>query len=200
MKSKDQEIISLETEDLWEKIYTVNPLVIIGSTDPDGEANFAPKHMAFSLGWDAYFGFVCTPRHSTYQNIRDKESFTVTYPKPDQVVISSITASQRQTDDTKPELQLLDRFPATHVEDHFLSIGYLYLECRLERIEDGFGKNSLILGRIIAAHADIEYLRDEDKDDNDLIFHRPLLAYLYPGRFSVIRETHGFPFPEHFSK
>lgn len=200
MEAQDQDIISLEKEELWEKIFTVNPLVVVGTTDKDRKANFAPKHMAFALGWEAYFGFVCTPIHSTYQNIKERETFTVTYPKPDQVVISSITASPRQADDTKPELEMLDRFPATQIDDHFLSNGYLYLECRLEKLIDGFGMNSLILGKIIAAHADAQYLRDEGKDDNDLIYRHPLLSYLYPGRFAVIKESNAFPFPEHFSK
>ena len=35
-----------------------------------------------------------------------------------------------------------------------------------------------------------------DVDDQDLIFHRPLLTYLHPGRFSRIRRSLSFPFYE----
>ncbi|MFN1834174.1 flavin reductase [Balneola sp. MJW-20] len=200
MNPEKNQLMSLDTEDLWNRIYTVNPLVIIGSTEADGTPNFAPKHMAFALGWDGYFGFVCTPDHSTYQNIRDNKSFSVSYPKPEQIVLSSLTSSPRQMDDTKPELRVMEQFTADNIPETFLAEGYLFLECLLDRFIDGFGRNSLILGKIIKASADEEYLRSASKDDNDLIYQHPLLCYLYPDRFAVIKKSNGFPFPKGFRK
>lgn len=200
MENKDRELKSLELETLWEQVFTVNPLVIIGSMEDDETPNFAPKHMAFPLGWDHYFGFVCTPRHSTYQNIKREEVFTVTYPKTDQVILTSLTAYRRRKDDTKPELETMPRFQASEIDAYFLEGGYLFLECRLNKIVDGFGENSLILGEVVRAHADKKFVRRPSRDDNELIYHHPLLAYLYPGRFSIIRDTKAFPFPKKFKK
>ncbi|MDX1636514.1 MAG: flavin reductase [Balneolaceae bacterium] len=200
MDKKQQNISTLDLDTLWEQVYTVNPLVIIGSLDEDDIPNFAPKHMAFPLGWKNYFGFVCTPRHSTYQNIKLTGEFTVTYPKPDQVIFASLTATRRREDDTKPELESIPRFPADGVDPFFLEEGYLYLECKLERFVDGFGVNSLILGEITAAHADDDFIRKPSRDDNEMIYNHPLMSYLYPDRFSVIRETQSFPFPKKFKK
>jgi hypothetical protein len=37
---------------LWDQFFAVFPLVIIGSKEPDGTFDLAPKHMAIPLGWE----------------------------------------------------------------------------------------------------------------------------------------------------
>ena len=185
---------------IWERFFTVNPLVIVGSKEEDGRYDLAPKHMAFPMGWKNYFGFVCTPRHGTYQNIKRTGEFSVSYPKPTQVVVTSLTATPRCDDDTKPGLDILPQVPAEKIDSVFVEDSYLQLECKLEKIVDGFGENSLITGQVVNALVDEHSLRNEDKDDNDLIFHEPLLAYLAPGRYAVIKQSHSFPFPKDFKK
>ncbi|PWN06419.1 flavin reductase family protein [Rhodohalobacter mucosus] len=185
---------------IWERFFTVNPLVIVGSKEEDGRYDLAPKHMAFPMGWKNYFGFVCTPRHGTYQNIKRTGEFSVSYPKPSQVVITSLTATPRCDDDTKPGLAVLPQVPAETIDSVFVEDSYLQLECTLGKIIDGFGENSLITGRVVRAYVDEDSLRSEGKDDNDLIFNEPLLAYLAPGRYSVIKQSQSFPFPKDFKK
>ena len=181
-------------EGLWEQFYTVAPLVLIGTVDADGRTDLAPKHMAFPLGWENYFGFVCTPSHSTMRNAQRTGSFTVSYPRPADIVETSLTAAPR-CEDTKPIMDIVDTFPAQKVEGVFIEKGYLYFECELVSIAEGFGRNCLVAGRIVAAYARPEALRRSDRDDADVLLRAPLLAYLYPGRFAVIGESQAFPFP-----
>jgi flavin reductase (DIM6/NTAB) family NADH-FMN oxidoreductase RutF len=188
------------SEPIWDQFFLVHPLVIIGTRQSGGEYDLAPKHMAMPMGWMNYFGFVCTPRHRTYLNIRQEKVFTVSYPRPSQVLETSLTASPRCEDDSKPLLDSLPTFPARGVDALFLADSYLYLECRLYRIFDGFGENSLVTGEVTAAYAGREALRSPDRDDGDLIYESPLLAYLSPRRFSHIRDTRAFPFPAHFKR
>jgi hypothetical protein len=94
---------------------------------------------------------------------------------------------------------VLPTFPAREVDGVLVKGSYLFLECTLDTIFDGFGRNSLITGNIIAATAEEGALRAEDLDESDLIFSAPLLAYLSPGRFAEIKHTHAFPFPKGFS-
>ena len=70
------------SEPIWERFFTLAPLVLIGTREPDGDIDIAPKHLAIPMSWDNYFGFVCTPRHATYANARRTGVFTVTYPRP----------------------------------------------------------------------------------------------------------------------
>ena len=57
------------TSSIWEKFFTVFPLVVIGTRESDGSDDLAPKHLAMPMSWSNHFGFVCTPRHNTWQNI-----------------------------------------------------------------------------------------------------------------------------------
>ena len=64
--STTADLIELDTSvPVWEQFFTVAPLVLVGTTDPDGALDMAPKHMVTPMGWQNYFGFVCTPAHGT---------------------------------------------------------------------------------------------------------------------------------------
>jgi hypothetical protein len=77
---------------------------------------------------------------------------------------------------------------------------YLYLECTLRGVLDGFGPNSLILGDVVAASAHEDALRAQDRDEAEQVFEFPLLAYLSPGRIAEVRRSTAFPFPKGFSR
>ncbi len=185
---------------IWDRFFTIAPLVLVGTREPDGGNDVAPKHMAFPLGWQNYFAFVCTPRHATYANIARDGVFAVTYPKPAQWLQTSLTASPRCDDGDKPSLALVDIERSPQVDCPVIRDGYLYLECELDRFVDGFGVNSLIVGRVVAARVDPAYLRTEERDDQDLLHDNPLLAYASPGRFAVVEDTRSFPFPAGMKK
>ncbi len=188
------------TVPVWEQFFTVAPLVLIGTRDADGALDLAPKHMVTPMGWQNYFGFVCTPRHNTCSNIERTGEFTVSYPKPSQVLITSLAASPRVAEGAKPVIDYLSTFPATQVDGSFIEDGYLFFECRHFKTIDGFGENCLITGEIVAAFADDDYLRHAETDDQETIHDAPLFAYLAPGRFAAIDRSNAFPFPESMKK
>jgi flavin reductase (DIM6/NTAB) family NADH-FMN oxidoreductase RutF len=185
---------------IWDRFFGVYPLVIVGSKEQEGRYNLAPKHMAMPLGWENHYCFVCSPRHTTYHNIRRDGAFTVSYPRPSEVLLASLAAAPRCEDRSKPSLLVLPTFPATHVDGVLVKGCYLYLECTLHSIIDGFGSNSLIIGNVAAATALEGALRDTERDEADQIFEFPLLAYLSPGRLAEIRQSMSFPFPVGFSR
>lgn len=187
-------------ETLWQRVFTVAPLVIIGSREEDGSDDFAPKHLAMPLSWENHFGFVCTPRHATYHNVKRQGVFTVSYPRPTQALVTSLSAGPRTDEGTKPSLRLLPTVPARQIAGAFIAESYLFLECQLERVIDGFAQNSLIAAKIVAAYAAEDCLRREDLDDNDLLVQAPLLAYLNWGRFASIDESYAFPFLTGFER
>jgi hypothetical protein len=59
---------------------------------------------------------------------------------------------------------------------------------------------SLIIGNVVAASAQEDALRAEERDEGDQIYGFPLLAYVNPGRLAEIRQTTAFPFPEGYSR
>ncbi|MDH3220927.1 MAG: flavin reductase family protein [Gammaproteobacteria bacterium] len=194
-------LIELDTgESIWESFFTVFPLVIVGTREADGSDDLAPKHLAMPMSWKNHFGFVCTPRHNTYQNIRRDRQFAVTYMRPSQTVLASLAATPRCDDGSKPIVEALPTFAAKSVDAVLVQDGYLFLECELEQIVDGLGDNSLIIGRIVAARVAEDAMRASDRDDEDLVFESPLLAYLYPGRFTEITNSNKLPFPAGFKR
>ncbi|HMB08128.1 MAG TPA: flavin reductase [Isosphaeraceae bacterium] len=196
-----ERVVTLDaTVPIWDRFFTVAPLVLIGTREADGTYDLAPKHMAMPLGWQNYFGFVCAPSHGTYRNLAREGAFTVTYPRPTQVLLASLAAAPRSDDDVKPSLCALPTFRARQVDGIFVAEGSLFLECTLDRVIDGFGANVLVSGRIVAAHADEEALRVSEREDEEVLQAAPLLAYLSPGRYAEIRQAYAFPFPVGFRR
>ena len=194
-----QELLTLDTgQPIWDHFFTVAPLVVVGTREGTG-VDLAPKHMVTPLGHDNYFGFVCTPRHATYHNVAENGTFAVSFPKPNQVVLSSLAASPRcGTEGDKP---ILDRLPVRYLDgspDPFLADSYLYLACRHDRTIDGFGQHSLICGEITGAWVDEAYHREHERDAQGQLFRHPLLAFLAYGRFAEIHDTRAFPLPADF--
>jgi flavin reductase (DIM6/NTAB) family NADH-FMN oxidoreductase RutF len=201
MPADSDKLVPLDTDrPIWDNFFSVSALVLVGSKEDTGRYNLAPKHLAMPLGWDHYYCFVCSPRHSTYHNIRRHGAFTVSYPRPAEVLLASLAAAPRCEDLSKPSLLLLPTFPARQVDGVLVTGCYLFLECTLHSILDGFGSNSLIIGNVVAAAAHEDALRDPERDDADQIFQFPLLAYLSPGRLAEIRQSTAFPFPQGFSR
>lgn len=184
---------------IWNRFFTIAPLVVIGTKEGSGY-DLAPKHMATPIGSSNYFGFACTPKHATYHNIKESGEFAVSFPRPDQTILAALSASARCGDDTngKDIVDSLPTFKTNTIDALFIKNAYLYLECTLFRIMDGFDGHSFISGRVKAAFVDKNYLRESEKDEQQQLFKHPLLAYLAHGRFAHISETFNFPFPKDF--
>lgn len=195
---KENKLVSLDTElPIWGQFYTVAPLAVIGTKEENGY-DLAPKHMVTPLGRDNYFGFVCTPSHGTYHNVKKEKVFTVSFPRPDQVVLASLAASPRCGDDHKIKaiVEGLPTFKSEKIDALFVKNAYLYLECKLEKIVDGFGEFSLIAGKITGAYVCDDSMRISEGDDQQMIYQAPMLAYLPYGRFAEIKNTLAFPYPQ----
>lgn len=183
---------------LWTRCFSVAPLVLIGTKEGDG-FDVAPKHMAMPLGWQNYYCFVCSPLHATYRNALEHRAFTVSFPDQELILETGLAASRRLSDSSKPSLSALRIFPASVVDGVLVAGCTFFLECELDRVVDGFGENSLIAGRVVAAAAREDVLRHGEVDDADLLQSVGVLAYLHPGRFATVRESLAFPFPVELS-
>ncbi len=188
-------------ESIWEHFYTVAPLVVIGSKENKG-FDLAPKHMATPLGFSDFFGFVCTPRHNTYHNIKKHLRFSVSFVKPDQILLSSLAATPRSAVKDFPE-EVTNQIPTVTVESGesiFIKGSYVMLECSLYKIIDGFDDYSLITGRIERAMVHKDYKIVSDEGHQKQIYDNPLLVYIAQGRFASIKETLSYPYPKDFQR
>ncbi len=185
---------------IWERFFTVAPLVVVGTREEDGSPDLAPKHMAGPVSWQNFFGFVCSPTHATYANARREGGFTVSYPRPDDVVLAGLAASPRCEDGSKPAVGALPTHPGRKVDAPLLDHAVVGLECVVDRFVDDLGDNSLVIGRVVACHVDPRALRRLDREDQEVLRTLPLLVYLHPNRFARVEESHAFPVPSGFSR
>ncbi len=199
---QDKKFISLDTsKPIWDHLFTIAPLIVVGTREKGGY-DLAPKHMATPLGFDNYFGFVCTPRHGTYANVKNTGEFTISFPTPHQITITSLSASPREEGISKSQ-QIIEALPlvkATSMDAPLVKDAYLYLECELFKIIDGFGENSIITGRIRKAFVNRDYMRLSEQDEQEQLNKNPLLVYVANARFAKVGETFNFPFPKDFKR
>jgi flavin reductase (DIM6/NTAB) family NADH-FMN oxidoreductase RutF len=193
--------VSLPTDSpIWERFPVLAPLVLVGTIEPDGEPDIAPKHLAMPASWDNYFAFVCHPDHGTFKNLVANDAFTVGYPTPQMLLHTSLAAAPRASDGSKPTVQVLPLTAAKKVEGVLVDGCRVHLECELDRIIDDLGQNVMVIGRVVAAHVAEQMLRAFDVDDADIVHASPLLAYINPGRVATVSDTVSFPYHLGFSR
>ncbi|MDH5414618.1 MAG: flavin reductase, partial [Flavobacteriaceae bacterium] len=106
----------------------------------------------------------------------------------------------RDFSESKLIIEALPTIKAETMDALLLTNSYLYLECELFKIIDGFDQNSIITGKIIKAYAEKDYIRISELDEQEQIKNNPLLAYIANGRFATISQTFNFPFPKDFKR
>ncbi len=147
-------LISLAVDrPIWDRVFGVFPLVIVGSKEDDGRYNLAPKHLAMPMSWENHFGFVCSPGHTTYHNIRRHGAFTVSYPRLSEVLLASLAAAPRCEDRSKPSLLVLPTFPAGRVDGVLVQAAAERSQPRLLANEPSLPRLRTDLGRRIAARS-----------------------------------------------
>lgn len=201
-KSNFDNFISLNVnETLWDHFYTVAPLVVIGSKE-NKEYDLSPKHMVTPIGFSNYIGFVCTPRHRTYHNIKKERKFTVSFVRPSQVLLTSLAAIPRCEENhfTKKIVNKIPTIATVKKDNIFIADSYVLLECTLYKIIDGFDEYSIITGQIDTAFVHKDYKIFSEVDQQKNIYDNPLLAYVAQGRFASIKETFSFPYPKDFQR
>lgn len=199
-KEPFKDFVSLDVkETIWDHFYTVAPLVVIGSKEGEG-FDLAPKHMATPIGFSDFFGFVCTPRHQTYHNIKRSGHFSVSFVRPDQILLSSLAAMPRCSVEEFTK-DITDHIPTLLSQNSiFIRDSYVMLDCSLHKIIDDFDDYSLITGKINRAWVHKAYKIVSDEGHQQQIYENPLLAYIAQGRFAEIRETLSYPFPKDFKR
>lgn len=197
----ENSVVALEpAQPVWDHFFLAHNIVVVGTRQAGGEYDMAPKHMSMPVGWHNYFGFVCTPNHRTYLNIKLEKEFTVSFPRPNQVLFTSLAAAPRAEDDSKPSLKALPTIPAPNLDCLFLKDAYVYLECTLNRLIDGFDENSLVVGKVTGAYVAPDALRTGQENDEALIARSPMLVYLAPRRFATVKDSRPFPYPAQFRR
>ena len=179
---------------LWSRVFSVAPLVLVGTKERDGTTSLRSTWRCRSAG-RASTASSAAPTRDLQERGAHPE-FTVSFPRPEQIVESSFAAGGRFAGGEKPALAAVPAAPARVVDVPVVEGCSLYIECELERIVDGFGAEQPDRrprrGRRRGAETRCAAPRC---DDADLVYRLGLLAYLAPGRFAVVRDSTVVPVP-----
>lgn len=188
-------LVRLElTSPIWSRFFMAAPLVVVGTMEPDGSPDLAPKHMVMPLGWENHVGFMCSQTHGTRANILRTGEFTLSFVRADGVVTAAMAAAPRCETGEKASLDLLETFPAELVAPPLVRGAYLYLECRLLETWDALAPASLIAGEIVSARVAESAVRRPSRDDAEVLAEDPPLVYLPPGWYGTVGDARAFPF------
>lgn len=185
---------------IWDDVYTIAPLVLVGTIEADGSPDIAPKHQVMPIGHGTLFTFACSPAHATYRNALANSSFTVGFPTPEMVLQTSLAAGPRDSNGDKPTLDLLSLSPARVVDGVLVEGCRVHLECTLERVVDDLDDRALVIGRVVVAHVSERARISTHENHAELVDRAPLLAYLHPGRVASVRASKEFPFHRGFHR
>lgn len=198
MVSRDPVELDLDGP-LLDRAFRIAPLVIVGTLEPDGRPDLAPKHMTMPVG-DRHVAFVCTPTHRTLANATATGEFTLSWVRPDDVLLASLAAAPRVPDGTKPALAAIPTRPAVVVDGVVVDQASLAVECRVERIVDGFDRWQVVVGSIVHAEVASDAMLGADEDPHDVLARSPVLAYLHPDHVATIARADRFPYHAGFRR
>lgn len=192
MTDLPDDLISLELDQsIWDRFFTVAPMVVVGTRGVNGSQDLFATHRGFPMGPENLFAFLAAPESGAVVNAVRIGEFGVSFLRPDQVVEASLAASERESQ--HPLLAEIPTFPASRIGSVLVSGAHAHLECRVDRIIEDLGSGVLVMGRVVAAHVDRGARRLSDRDDCDVLANHPLLAFVAPGRFAKIDQTDAFP-------
>jgi len=171
-------------------------IVLVTTLSPDGMPNVAPKTQAAPVGRRNFWSFACTPSHHTHKYIEAGGEFVINIPGPELIKNISLAARRFALDEDEIRGSELTAMPSREVSPPSIAECRVHLECRLHRIVEGLGEDSLIIGRVVAASADSDII---DPSPDSLQRH-PLLVYVYPDHWTMVKEAERFRFPAEYKE
>lgn len=159
----------LRSEHLWDVYALPQPVVLVTTTDLDGNVNCAPKNWVTHAG-ARHFAFVCSTEHDTYMNAQTTREFVVNVPGAD--LVPKLHALARLgTASWEDELRRagLTSLPSTKVKPPRIRECRAHLECKVTLLHrtstkddlgsEEAGTDVLVLGEVVAASADADVVR-----------------------------------------
>jgi flavin reductase (DIM6/NTAB) family NADH-FMN oxidoreductase RutF len=156
--------------------------------------NVAPKTQVMPVGRKGYWAFGCCDRHHTYQNVIQQGEFVINFPGPELIKQVSQSAKEFPPDADEINGAGLTAMASQEVKVPSVAECRVHLECKRYQVIDGYGKESLIVGEVVAVTA------DEDLVDAgaEILMEYPLLVYVYPGYYASVEQVRQFRFPRNY--
>lgn len=191
----------LRSEHLWGLYALPQPVVLVTTTDLDGNVNCAPKNWVTHAG-ARHFAFVCSTEHDTYMNAQTTREFVVNVPGAD-LVPKLHALARRGAASWEDELRRagLTALPSSKVKPPRIAECRAHLECRVTLLHrtstkddlgsEKAGTDVLVLGEVVAASADAEVVRAKSYAERVALIRPFVLAPIW--NYSVVDRVEPLP-------
>jgi flavin reductase (DIM6/NTAB) family NADH-FMN oxidoreductase RutF len=140
----------------WDRVWALNPLVIVTTSDSEGFVNAAPYGMCMRVCHKPLkIAFSVNQKWDTYKNVRQTSEFVVNVPSDNgdmlkQIMITGEHFSPRVNELDKAGLTAL---PSRKVKPPRIAECKAHFECRVDWMKD-VGNHSLVVGNVEAVSID----------------------------------------------
>ena len=143
-------------EQNWDRVWALNPLVIITTSDSEGCANAAPYGMCMRVCHKPLkIAFSVNRKWDTCQNIKGTGEFVVNVPSDNVDMLKKIMITAKHFPPGVNELDKagLTSLPSRIIEPPRIKECKAHFECKVDWMKD-VGDHSLVVGNVVAVSID----------------------------------------------
>ena len=182
---KEKVSLSLDKR-TWHPSPLVGQIILVTTLNADGTSNIAPKSWVSMMAFDPpLLALGCNVEHWTGRNILERREFVVNVPGADLV---EIVWKTHELPHPRPvETTGLTPIPSLKVHPPSVEECHAHLECLLDQYLT-YGKELIVLGRIVAVAIDAEALSADDPYQ-----YLKAAVYLEHQKYGVLQHSQQLP-------
>ena len=140
----------------WDRVWALNPLVIVTTSDAEGFVNAAPYGMCMRVCHKPLMiGFSVNQKWDTHRNVKETGEFVVNVPSDDADMLKKIMVTAKHFPPRVNELEKagLATLPSRKIRPPRIVQCKAHFECKVDWIKE-VGTHSLVVATVVAVSID----------------------------------------------
>ena len=176
----------------WERVWALNPLVVVTTSDLGGFANAAPYGMCMRVCHKPLMiGFSVNRRWDTYRNVKETGEFVVNVPSDNDDMLKKVMIMARRFPPRVNELDKagLTSLPSRKIRPPRIGECKSHFECKVDWIKE-VGDHHLVVGNVVAVSIDEDCITEKYELIIDKLRPVHYMGKLYKAVFVGTGEVH----------
>ncbi len=176
----------------WDKVWALNPLVIVTTSDSEGFVNAAPYGMCMRVCHKPLMlAFSVNQKWDTHKNIKDTGEFVVNVPSDNANMLKQIMITGKHFPPRVNELDKagLTALPSRKIRPPRIKECKAHFECEVAWMKE-VGNHSLVVGNVVAVSIDEDSVTENYELKIDTLRPVHYLGKFYKTIFVGVGEIH----------
>jgi flavin reductase (DIM6/NTAB) family NADH-FMN oxidoreductase RutF len=181
----------------WDRVWALNPLVIVTTSDSEGFVNAAPYGMCMRVCHEPLMIAVSVnQKWDTCKNIKETKEFVVNVPSDETSMLKKIFIMAKRFPPRVNELDKagLTSLPSIKIKPPRIEQCKAHFECKVDWIKD-VGDYSLVVGNVVAVSIDGDCITQNYELKIDKLRPIHYLGKFYKTIFIGVGEVHNVERP-----